>query len=390
MNYGPIAYEGLPPASAAWRDGDPVGDRRFIDIGEFTTESGFTFPNVTVAYETWGERNADASNAVYIAHALTGDSHVAGSAGEGHKTGGWWDELVGPGKAIDTDEWFVVCANILGGCQGTTGPASLDPDGKPWGSRFPTVTVTDMVEVEYQFTKALGIRQWALLLGPSLGGMRVLEWMIRYPAFVRSGMVLGTTAAVSSDEIGTHAAQLAAIYADPNFLGGDFYEQPDGAGPHRGMGVARQIAHLTYRSEAELGERFNRDYQQGEDPYAWQEGKRSGRFALESYLEHHADKLARRFDANTYIALTNAMTLFDLGRERGGADQALASIAAPLTVVGINSDRLFPIHQQQRIVDMAPGADQLYVVESLVGHDGFLVENEQVAAFVKIALDRIR
>ena len=390
MNYGPIAYEGLPPASAAWRDGDPVGDRRFIDIGEFTTESGFTFPNVTVAYETWGERNADASNAVYIAHALTGDSHVAGSAGEGHKTGGWWDELVGPGKAIDTDEWFVVCANILGGCQGTTGPASLDPDGKPWGSRFPTVTVTDMVEVEYQFTKALGIRQWALLLGPSLGGMRVLEWMIRYPAFVRSGMVLGTTAAVSSDEIGTHAAQLAAIYADPNFLGGDFYEQPDGAGPHRGMGVARQIAHLTYRSEAELGERFNRDYQQGEDPYAWQEGKRSGRFALESYLEHHADKLARRFDANTYIALTNAMTLFDLGRERGGADQALASIAAPLTVVGINSDRLFPIHQQQRIVDMAPGADQLYVVESLVGHDGFLVENEQVAAFVKIAFDRIR
>jgi homoserine O-acetyltransferase len=390
MNYGPIAYEGLPPASAAWREGDPVGDRHFIDLGSFTTESGFTFPNVTVAYETWGTLNAAGTNAVYIAHALTGDSHVAGPAGVGHKTSGWWDALVGTGKAIDTDEWFVVCANILGGCQGTTGPASLAPDGKPWGSRFPTVTIEDMVEVELRFTDAIGIQRWALMLGPSLGGMRVLDWMVRYPDRLASGMVLGTTAAVSADEIGTHAAQLAAIYADPNFLNGDFYEQPDGQGPHRGMGVARQFAHLTYRSEAELGERFGRQSQDGEDPYAWQDGKRNGRFALESYLEHHADKLARRFDANTYIALTNAMSLFDLGRGRGGADVALSSITAPLTVVGINSDRLFPVHQQQRIVDHAPGADRLYVVESLVGHDGFLVEDEQVAQFVSIALDRIR
>ena len=390
MNYGPIAYEGLPPASAAWREGDPVGDRRFIDVGSFTTESGFTFPNVTVAYETWGTLNAEGTNAVYIAHALTGDSHVAGPAGVGHKTGGWWDALVGQGKAIDTDEWFVVCANILGGCQGTTGPASLAPDGKPWGSRFPTVTIEDMVEVELRFTNAIGIKRWALMLGPSLGGMRVLDWMIRYPDRLASGMVLGTTAAVSADEIGTHAAQLAAIYADPYFLNGDFYDQPNGQGPHRGMGVARQFAHLTYRSEAELGERFGREFQNGEDPYAWHNGKRSGRFALESYLEHHADKLARRFDANTYIALTNAMSFFDLGRGRGGADEALAAITAPLTVVGINTDRLFPVHQQQRIVDHAPGADQLYVVESLVGHDGFLVEDEQVSQFVEIALNKIR
>ncbi|CAB4667559.1 unannotated protein [freshwater metagenome] len=279
MNYGPIAYEGLPPASAAWREGDPVGDRRFIDVGSFTTESGFTFPNVTVAYETWGTLNDEGTNAVYIAHALTGDSHVAGPAGVGHKTGGWWDALVGQGKAINTDEWFVVCANILGGCQGTTGPASLAPDGKPWGSRFPTVTIEDMVEVEFRFTNAIGIKRWALMLGPSLGGMRVLDWMIRYPERLASGMVLGTTAAVSADEIGTHSAQLAAIYADPYFLNGDFYDQPIGQGPHRGMGVARQFAHLTYRSEAELEERFGREFQNGEDPYAWHNGKRSGLFA---------------------------------------------------------------------------------------------------------------
>lgn len=390
MTYGPIAYEGPPPASAAWREGDPVGDRRFIDVGALTTESGFTFPQVTVAYETWGTLDADGGNAVYICHALTGDSHVAGPAGDGHKTSGWWDALVGPGRAIDTDRWFVVCANILGGCQGTTGPASADPDGRPWGSRFPTVTISDMVEVEHRLTRALGIERWALMLGPSLGGMRVLEWMVVHPELVGSGMVLGTTAAVSADEIGTHAAQLAAIHADPNFLGGDYYDQPDGQGPHRGMGVARQVAHLTYRSESELQERFGRQGQEGEDPYAWVNGRRSGRFALESYLEHHADKLARRFDANTYIALTNAMTLFDLGRGRGGADAALARITAPLTVVGINSDRLFPVHQQQRIAAGAPGAGDLHIVDSLVGHDGFLVEDEQVARYVAIALGRVR
>lgn len=390
MSYGPIAYDGPPPASAAWREGDPVGDRRFVTVGALTTESGFTFPEVTVAYETWGTLNAAGTNAVYICHALTGDSHVSGPAGPGHKTAGWWDALVGPGRAIDTSDWFVVCANILGGCQGTTGPSSPDPAGQPWGSRFPAVTIADMVEVEHRLTQALGIARWALILGPSLGGMRVLEWMLRHPDEVGSGMVLGTTAAVSADEIGTHAAQVAAIRADPYFLGGDYYGQPDGHGPHRGMGVARQFAHLTYRSESELGERFGRQEQAGEDPYAFIDGRRSGRFAMESYLSHHADKLARRFDANTYIALTNAMTLFDLGRGRGGAEAALAAITAPLTVVGINSDRLFPVHQQQHIAAHAPGAGDLHIVDSLVGHDGFLVEDEQVARYVDLALGRIR
>ncbi len=382
--YGPLSYDGPPPASAAWREGDAVGDRLFVDVGPLVTESGSVLPGVRVAYETWGQLNDDGTNAIYICHALTGDSHVTGPAGPGHRTGGWWDGLVGPGRDIDTDEWFVVCANILGGCQGTTGPSSSAPDGRPWGSRFPVVTVGDMVEVERRLTDRLGVASWALMLGPSLGGMRVLEWMTRYPERVRGGLVLGSTAAVTADQIGTHATQIAAIELDPAFRGGDYYEAGDGLGPQSGMGIARRIAHLTYRSETELDLRFGRAPQADEDPY------QGGRFAVESYLDHHADKLARRFDANTYIALTRAMSLFDLGRGRGGTTAALGRITAPLTVVGIDSDRLFPLRLQQDIVDLAPGADYLHLLRSPFGHDGFLVEDEQVGVFVGHALDRVR
>ncbi len=384
MSTNGLSYDGPPPASAAWREGDPVGDRRFVDIGALTTDSGFTLPDVRVAYETWGRLSADGTNAIYICHALTGDAHVTGPAGPGQATAGWWDGLVGPGGAIDTDEWFVVCANILGGCQGTTGPSSTAPDGQPWGSRFPVVTVADMVEVERRLMDALSITSWALMLGPSLGGMRVLEWMVRYPDRVRGGLVLGSTAAVTADQIGTHATQIAAIESDPAFRGGDYYDAEPGHGPHAGMGIARRIAHLTYRSETELDLRFGREPQADEDPYA------GGRFAVESYLDHHADKLARRFDANTYVALTRAMSLFDLGIGRGGTASALSGIHAPLTVVGIDSDRLFPIRLQQELVDLAPGADDLHVLRSPYGHDGFLVEDEQVGGFVAHALDRVR
>jgi len=380
--YGPLSYEGLPPVTGAWREEDHPGSRKFVDVGAFTTESGAELPNVRVAYETWGTLNSERSNAIYICHALTGDSHVVGPAGPGHATGGWWEGLVGSGCPLDTDTWFVVCANVLGGCQGTTGPASLAPDGREWGSRFPVVTVADMVEVERRLADFLGIASWALMLGPSLGGMRVLEWMVKYPERVRGGLVLGSTAAVTADEIGTHAVQIAAIQADPKYSGGDYYSSPPGQGPHAGMGIARRIAHLTYRSETELSDRFGRDPQGGEDPYD------GGRFAVESYLDHHADKLARRFDANTYIALTRAMSLFDLGRDRGGVAAALERITAPLTVVGIDSDRLFPLRLQQQLVDLTPGSDSLHILHSPFGHDGFLVEEEQVGGFVSHALSR--
>lgn len=389
MPAGPIDYSGLPPASSAWREGDPVGDRLFVGVGELATQSGITLPEVTVAYETWGELAPDGGNAVFVCHALTGDSHVTGSAGAGHTTGGWWDGLVGPARPIDTDRWFVVCANVLGGCQGTTGPSSIAPDGRPWGSRFPTVTVADMVEVERRLTDHLGIDQWSLMLGPSLGGMRVLEWLVAQPERVRSGLVLGSTAAVTADQIGTHTAQIEAIRVDPNFRGGDYYDAPEGQGPHRGMGLARRIAHLTYRSETELDLRFGRGPQGDENPYAVSDRRERGRFAVESYLDHHADKLARRFDANTYIALTEAMSLFDLGRGRGGVATALSRIHAPLTVVGIDSDRLFPLRLQAELAELTPGADDLHILRSPYGHDGFLVEDDQVGAFIQHAFTRI-
>ncbi len=380
--YGPLSYEGPPPTSAAWREGDPLGRRQFITIEDFVTESQFRFPEVRVAYETWGALNDTGTNAIYICHALTGDSHVSGEAGPGHVTAGWWDGLIGPGKAIDTNEYFVVCANVLGGAQGTTGPSSLDSEGVPWGSRFPVITIPDMVEIEHELMVAMGIQRWQLMLGPSLGGMRVLEWMVRYPDSVCGGLVLGSTAAVSADQIGIHATQIMAIETDVEFNGGDYYDSE--LGPVAGMGLARRIAHLTYRSETELDLRFGRSPQESEDPYV------GGRFAVESYLDHHADKLNRRFDANTYIALTRAMSLFDLGRNRGGVASALGGITQPLTVVGIDSDRLFPIRLQQEIVELAPGADELHVLTSPYGHDGFLVENDQVGGFVRHALERVK
>lgn len=380
---GALSYDGLPPATGAWRAGDPVGERRFLQVGDVTLESGFVLPGVTVAYQTWGTLRTDGSNAVYVCHALTGDSHVVGPSRPGHVTAGWWDGLVGPGAPIDTDEWFVVCANVLGGCQGTTGPASEAPDGQPWGSRFPIVTVPDMVQVERLTTDALGIDSWAMMLGPSLGGMRVLEWMVAHPDRVRAGLVLGTTAAVTADEIGTHATQIAAIEADPKFRGGDYYDAEPGDGPHAGMGVARRIAHLTYRTEGELDLRFGRSPQGQEDP--WQ----GGRFAVESYLDHHADKLARRFDANTYVALTRAMSLFDLGHGRGSTVEALGRIESPLTVVGIDSDRLFPLRLQEDLVAAVPGAGPMRVVHSPYGHDGFLVEKDQVGRIVRDALAEV-
>lgn len=376
-----LNYDGFPPASAAWREGDPVGDRNFVSFPQFSTETGFVFDRVTVAYETWGTLNDDKSNAIYIAHALTGDSHVTGPSGPGHLTAGWWDGLVGPGKAIDTNVKYVVCANILGGCQGTTGPASIAPDGKPWGSRFPSIRIADMVVLERLLMQHLDIPSWQLMLGPSLGGMRVLEWMVRYPELVRGGLVLGSTAAVSADQIGIHATQILAIESDPYFLSGDYYEHP--RGPVAGMGLARRIAHLSYRCDVELNERFGRHPQGDEDPYS------GGRFAVESYLDHHADKLARRFDANTYIALTKSMSYFDLGLNRGGTKQALNQIEKPLTVVGIDSDRLFPLRLQEEIVAHAPGADVLHVLHSDFGHDGFLVEDVQVGSFVTHALSRV-
>jgi homoserine O-acetyltransferase len=359
-----------------------VGHRRFADVGGLDLELGGRLDAVTVAYETWGTLDRTGSNAVLVLHALTGDSHVHGEAGPGHPTPGWWDGLIGPGAAIDTRRWFVVAPNVLGGCQGTTGPSSVAPGGRRYGSRFPRITVPDQVAVEMRLADALGIRRWASVVGGSMGGMRALEWVVGTPDRVASALVLAVGAVASADQIATQTTQNLAITSDPGWHGGDYHAGALGEGPWRGLGVARRIAHLTYRSEVELDLRFGNDPQVDEDPLA------SGRWAVQSYLDHQADKLAHRFDAGSYVALTDAMSTWDLGRGRGGVDAALASIRVPLVVGGVDSDRLYPLHQQQRIADLAPGCvDGLRVIPSPYGHDGFLVERDQVFELVAETLD---
>ncbi|MCG2803188.1 MAG: homoserine O-acetyltransferase, partial [Cellulomonas sp.] len=240
------------PVSAAWREGDAVGRRQFVELATMELESGERLPSARLAYETWGTPNADRSNAVLVLHALTGDSHVTGPVEPGHPTAGWWDQLVGPGAAIDTDRYFVVAANVLGGCQGSTGPASTAPDGRPWGARFPLLTVRDQVDAELKLADHLGIGRFALVIGASMGGQRALEWAATAPDRVDRVAAIATCAATSGDQIASFHTQLAAITADPAYADGDYYDAPDGQGPHRGLGLARQIAHQTYRSADEL------------------------------------------------------------------------------------------------------------------------------------------
>lgn len=354
----------LPLVTGAWREGDPVGSRKFVDLDRVVLESGDQLPAVRVAYETWGTFTGD--NAVLVEHALTGDAHVVGPIGPGHPSPGWWDELVGPGRPIDTDRWFVVATNILGGCQGTTGPASTAPDGRPWGSRFPALTVRDQVTAEIAVADALGIDRWQAVIGGSAGGMRALEWAITVPDRVARLFLLATSPWASAEQIAYSSTQQAAITADPDFRGGDYYGAS--RGPVAGLALARRIAHIAYRSEPELAQRFGREVQD------------DGRFAVASYLEHHGTKLVQRFDANSYLVLTSAMDTHDVGRGRGGVDQALARITARTIVAGIDSDRLYPLGQQQVLAEGIPRSKELAVVNSLHGHDGFLVELAQVGA----------
>jgi len=359
----------LPPATGAWREGSDAGRRRFLELpAPLPLEAGGELPGVRLSYETWG---SPSSPAVLVLHALTGDSHVTGEAGPGHPTPGWWGDLIGPGRALDPQRYFVVAPNVVGGCQGTTGPSSTAPDGRPWGSRFPLVTARDSVRAEVALADALGVGRWALVVGGSMGGMRALEWAVTEPARVERLMLLASPAASAADQIGWAAPQIAAIEADPGWHGGDYHHLPAGSGPHRGLGVARRIAHLSYRSGYELATRFGRDPQDGEDPL------HGGRYAVESYLDHHAEKLARRFDAGSYVRLTQLMNAHDVGRGRGGVGAALAAVEARTLVVGISSDRLYPVAQQEELARAIPGA-RLEVIESPYGHDGFLIEWETV------------
>lgn len=370
----------LLPVTGAWRPGDEPGRRRFVHLGTdrpFVLEGGGRLRDVSIAYETWGELNGDASNAVLVCHALTGDSHAAGGLEPGHPTAGWWGALVGPGRPIDTDRYFVVCVNVPGGCQGSTGPASVDPDTHtPYGSRFPVVSVRDMVRSQVAVANELGVRQWLAVVGGSLGGMQVLEWGVMFPERARGLVALSTAVAASAQQIAWWSTGRRAISLDPKWRGGDYYDAPEGDGPSEGLAIARMISQITFRSDDVFTERFGREVVEGLDGFElWQ------RFQVERYLEYHGDKLARRFDANSYLILTKAMDLHDIARGRGSLEAAAARITSPTLVLGITSDILYPPYQQRQISDLlvANGTPCEYVeIDSPHGHDGFLIEPDAV------------
>jgi len=288
--------------------------------------------------------------------------------------------MIGPGAPIDTDRFFVVCPNVLGGCQGTTGPASDAGDGRPYGSRFPRITIRDQVVVEDALADHLGIDRWLGVVGGSMGGMRVLEWAVGFPERVARAVVVAVGAEATAEQIALCSVQIRAIEADPKWRGGDYYDAEPGDGPHVGMAIARGIGQISYRSELELDARFSREHQGDERPL---EG---GRYAVESYLGYHGEKLARRFDANTYRVLSEAMNHHDDGRGRGGIEAALGRVTADVTLAGISSDRLYPLRLQHELAARIPRNSGVEVIQSISVHDGSLTETEAVGKVITRAL----
>jgi homoserine O-acetyltransferase len=313
---------------------------------------------------------------------------VAGDLGHGHPTPGWWRDLVGPGRVLDTDRFFVVCVNVLGGCQGTVGPASPDPEtGRPYASSFPPVTIRDMVRTQARVADELGVQRWKLAIGGSMGGMQVLEWAVMYPDRVEAIAPLASTLAASPWQIGWSAVGRAAIALDPGWRGGEYYGASPGEGPARGLAIARAVAQITYRSDEVFTDRFDRDVVDPSHLYGLWDS-----FQVESYLDYHGEKLVRRFDANSYLVLNRAMDLHDLGRGRGGLTRAVARISADVLTVAISSDTLYPPHQQSDIHDAvtaAGGSSTFTVIDSPHGHDGFLLETDAVGALVRDQLERV-
>ncbi len=367
---------GRPPATGAWLAGDPIGHRKFSEVFDLETESGEKLVGARLAYESWGELNQDASNAVLVLHALTGDSHAIGNAGDGHATAGWWNGIIGPGLAIDTDKYFVVTPNVLGGCQGSTGPSSLDRNGREYGPSFPQLTIRDQAKAFEILGRSLGIETWYAIVGGSMAGMHALEMAISNPKLMQRLAILAAPPFSTADQIALNTVQLEAIRSDSNFAAGWYYDAKPGFGPHRGLALARRMALLNYRSPEELNERFGRSWQSQVSPLT-----ERGKYAVESYLDFHGNKFVRRFDANSYITLVSAMNSHDIARGRESVDAALSNINCPTLVLGIDSDRLFPVSGQEQIAAGIKGeliGGGLQVIQSEFGHDGFLIEIEAV------------
>jgi homoserine O-acetyltransferase len=354
-----------------------------------TLKSGAVVPSYELVYETYGTLNAAKSNAILICHALSGHHHVAGYSDPERikETLGWWDNMIGPGKPIDTDRFFVVGLNNLGGCHGSTGPSSLNPaTGHPWGADFPLVTVEDWVQAQARLADHLGIDAWAAVVGGSLGGMQALQWTIDQPARVRHAAVIAAAPKLTAENIAFNDVARQAILTDPDFHGGNFYRHH--TKPARGLRLARMLGHITYLSDDQMAEKFGRKLKGEGLAYGF-----GVEFEIESYLRYQGDKFASWFDANTYLLMTKALDYFDPAHAHGGSlVAALAKVTAKVLVVSFSTDWRFSPARSREIVNalVHNGQDVAYAeIASSFGHDSFLMKDEQYHAVVRAYMDRI-
>jgi homoserine O-acetyltransferase len=342
--------------------------RLYDEVDPLVLGSGETLAPVDVAYETYGELNAERSNAVIISHALTGDAHVAGHHGE-PKTEGWWDSMIGPGKPVDTSEYFVVCSNLLGGCSGTTGPSSTDPaTGKPYGLRFPHFTVSDLVEVQRGLLRKLGIEKLHAGMGGSLGGMQILQWALDYPGEMKNALLICASSRLTPENIAFSSVARNSIMRDVNFQDGDYYGT--GREPDSGLAVARMLAHITYVSGEALENKFGRERRESKGPTFGID------FQIESYLDHQGEKFLKRFDANTYLYLSRVMDYFDPFADEEAALERLRNNPARFLVVSFDTDWRFSTAHSLEIARVLEKAGCDLVREEIAspwGHDSFLL-----------------
>ena len=378
--------EDIPSGSAETGEVGLVEAKDFVHAQPFTCESGQTLPGFTLRYETYGALNATRDNAVLVCHALSGDHHCAGWHSDADTKPGWWNNLIGPGKAVDTRRFFVVCANVPGGCQGSTGPSSLDPaTGQPYGTRFPFVTIRDMVRAQKLLLDHLGIAELHAVLGGSMGGMTALLFAIEYPLFTRRQIIMASTANESAQAIAFNEVGRQAIMQDPAWNNGDY---PREGGPRVGLAIARMMAHITYLSDAGMDRKFGRRKREtaGGEAYTF-----DAQFEVESYLRHQGQSFINRFDANSYLYITRAIDQFDPARASGSLEQAFAPVQAESLVVGFTSDWLFPPDQNRAIALalLRAGKRASYAELSTdLGHDSFLLESADLYALVRGFLER--
>ncbi|MCX7964131.1 MAG: homoserine O-acetyltransferase [Candidatus Sumerlaea chitinivorans] len=357
-----------------------------FDEDELELESGVRFGPITVAYETYGTLSPERDNVILVCHALSGGAHAAGYL-PGQKKPGWWDIMIGPGKAFDTNRYFVVCSNVLGSCYGTTGPSSIDPKtGRPYALRFPVVTIRDMVQVQARLLDYLGIRRVLCVTGGSMGGMQALQWAVSYPERVRSVIAIATTHRHSAQQIAFNEVARQAIMADPAWNGGDYYGTP---GPRLGLAVARMIGHITYLSDVSMERKFGRRLRNRER-YGYDF---SLDFEVESYLRYQGQSFVERFDANSLLYLTKALDYFDLSQNHGSLTRAFAGSPSLYLFITFSSDWLYPPHQLKEVAQAIRrgGGDASYCeINSDYGHDAFLLEYAAQEPLIRSFLDRVQ